>query len=688
VKHRHIIREIGFGLLCLALTLWFFHPAFYHRSATFLYNFDNTYQYYAWMHKLAGDWRAFTPPLWDFAVDAGLPFPGEVQTAAFYPINIGYVWLTGLPSPAKLDFLILLHFAGAMWGVSLFLRQRHINWSSSLFGGAVFCWIGPVAARASVQANIFNGLVYLPWVLFCFERGTRSGRWWSYWTGLCGFMLSLSLLAGHPQPFIHNALMLGFFAIFLCLERRMATDWWRLATSLAVVAIISFSFCFVQLASSHEYFARSYRWIGLPNPVKALQAVPIAAYNLYKLSPADLLSIINPHVSGGDCGTLFVTITALVCACVGLAMPGGWRWFALTVSGFVLMVALGSTTSLGTFVYHIPILNRVREPSRIIYLYQFCVATLAASGLQLITRGIPKRHDRILVVLAVSGLFAFEASRNANSVLGATNTPVSADLAYEHSPLIRALERNSLSSGSLYRVMARPNELIPPNGGDIFSFSTVVGHRSSMLISYFDFLNSNWSMTSPTLDQASARYVVTNEPNPNLLLLACDAGKMLYERRTARPIFRFQLEGDAAPLSTINEVTWKRNRVDLQVSVGQPARLIFAESAFPGWTVRVNGALAPLAPSGPFMSVDVRQGRSTVEWRYRPWWLVPGMLLWFMGGLAISIMGIPHRILLNLISKLRHARLFLMKSRGRSKRSGYSRIDLARNIWKTKINCG
>ncbi len=72
--YRQIIREIGFGLLCLAFTLWFFHPAFYHRSAT-----------------------------------TAFPFPGELQTGAFYPISVGYVWLTGLPS-AKLDFLIMLHF--------------------------------------------------------------------------------------------------------------------------------------------------------------------------------------------------------------------------------------------------------------------------------------------------------------------------------------------------------------------------------------------------------------------------------------------------------------------------------------------------------------------------------------------------------------------------------------------------
>src|SRR5262249_51733153 len=141
---RQVMFEAGMALLCLGLTALFFHSALFPRTKTFLSDYDNTYQYYPWMHKVARDWRALAPPLWDFSVEAGVPFPGELQTAAFYPINILYVWLTGIPTPAKLDLLILLHFTAAMWGMTLFLRQRGVGRWASLFGGAVFCWVGPV----------------------------------------------------------------------------------------------------------------------------------------------------------------------------------------------------------------------------------------------------------------------------------------------------------------------------------------------------------------------------------------------------------------------------------------------------------------------------------------------------------------------------------------------------------------
>jgi hypothetical protein len=141
---RRVTSEAAIALLCLALTFIFFHSAVFPQISTFLCGYDNTYQYYPWMHKLADDWRALAPPLWDFSVEAGFPFSGEWNTAAFYPINILYVWLTGIPTPVKLDVLILFHFAAAMWGISLFLRQRGVErWPESIWRRCVLLgWAG------------------------------------------------------------------------------------------------------------------------------------------------------------------------------------------------------------------------------------------------------------------------------------------------------------------------------------------------------------------------------------------------------------------------------------------------------------------------------------------------------------------------------------------------------------------
>jgi hypothetical protein len=663
------ISESAMALLCFALTIAFFHSVVFPRTETFVCNEDNTYQYYPWMNKLATDWRSLTPPLWDFSVDAGFPFSGELQTGAFYPINILYVWITGMPTPANLDALILLHFAAAMWGMTLFLRQRGLKWWASLFGGAVFCLVGPVAKRAHDQANIFEGLIYLPWILYFFERGCAAKKlWWNLWTGLAGVTLAFSLLAGHPQPFIYNGLMLMFFAAFLVFERRTRSLGWviglrRIAGALVMVAVIVVLFTYGQLAASHEYFARSYRWVGLANPVKAMQVIPLEAYNLYKMTFSDLFTVFTAREGGGDSVSLYLTITALVCACLGLAARGNWRWFAVAVSGFALIVALAGNTPFGWLIHRLPVLSQVRAPVRILYLYQFCLATLAATGLQIAVNRVSLCRTKIIVLISILAVFIFETLRTGIALTVSTRFPLTADQLYHKMPLITYLEEQNAISSGMYRVVVRPADLIPPNGGDVFRLNTLVGHRSSQLISYFDFLSRDWSLSSSVLDQIGARYAITDTPIAGLTLLSSFRGSaytlsdsgpgkpqnlskvttLLYERPSALPIFRWSGKSEGASPATIGPVKWGKNSVNLQVSTNEPRKLIFAENIYPGWHVRINGHPVNIDKSNIFMSATVPPGTSTVRWWYRPWWLVPGLLCWLIGILSLAAMAVPER---------------------------------------------
>jgi hypothetical protein len=639
---RQVMFEAGMALLCLVLTAFFFHSALFPRTKTFLSDLDNTYQYYPRMHKLARDWRAAAPPLWDFSVEAGLPFPGELETAAFYPINILYVWLTGIPTPAKLDLLILLHFTAAMWGMTLFLRQRGVGRWASLFGGAVFSWVGPVAARATGQANTFAGLIYLPWILYFFERGLAAkNSWRSPWTGLAGLMLALSLLAGHPQPFIHNSLMLGFFALFLLFEQRAPALSWtinlrRMAGAIFTVAVVAFLFAYVQLASSYEYFARAYRWVGLDHPVRALQTVmPMEIYKQYSFPLRALLSAFTARIDG-EGGTLYITIIGFIFACLGLRVRGRWRWFALSVSGFAILVAVAGNTPFGWLIYRLPVLNMVREPARILYLYQFCFAALAAFGIQMVLNRIPQPSGRLAIFIIITWVFASEAQQNAYALKASTKYPLTADQVYKRTPLIGFLEERDLANPGMYRVVAKPNEQIPNNAGDVFRFSTAIGYRATKLITYFDLLNKNWSPSAENLDRFATRYVVTDEPIDGLTFLASFNGSLLYECPTVRPVFRWGNSTDGVSSNTIGPVKWGRNWVKVQVTTSEPSKLIFVENQYPGWHARVSGVAAAIGPSESFMCVTVPAGTSTVQWSYWPWWLIPGMVCWLLGAVILA----------------------------------------------------
>jgi len=367
--------------------------------------------------------------------------------------------------------------------------------------------------------------------------------------------------------------------------------------------------------------------------------VPVQIYNRYSLSVSDLLSVITGRSNAAEGGTLYITISALICACFGLGVPGTWRWFLLTVIGFVLLVALGGNTPLGFLAYRLPLLNMVRQPVRILYLYQFCSAALAAGGLQMALNGIPRRSGRFTIFVIVMIIFAGEARQNGSPSWASTNSPLTADQAYRKTPLITFLEERNHSDPGMYRVLARPKDLIPPNDGDIFRLSTVLGYRSSMLVSYFDLLSKDWSLSSKALDQIGARYVVTDKPTEGLTFLSSFNGLLLYERPSAHAVFNWSGSPDEAAAGTIGHVNWQRNSVRLEVATNKPLQLTFAESNYPGWHVRINGVATAINRTwANFMSVTVPSGTNIVQWSYHPWWLIPGMSCWVLGAVILTAM--------------------------------------------------
>jgi hypothetical protein len=633
--------ECAIVLFYLAVASIFFDSVTLTRSHTFITWFDNVVQYYAWMTKLVAGWHNLAPPLWDFGTDSGISFPGELQTGVFYPVNILFSWLCVKPDVHALDLLIVAHFAFGAWGMSLFLRGQGVGLPGSLLGGLVFSLLGPVANRANNQANIFVGLVYLPWVLYWYARGAGllCSAWRNHYYHLAGISLGFSLLAGHPQPFIHATIVLVCFGIFLTARGNAAGLPARAAGTcyaLASVGIIAAAVSFIQLAASFEYFARAYRWVGLPEPITALQVVPYDAYNLYTLKWHDLLSIFKTTNDIHDGGTLFLTVTVVVLSAIGLFSKSTLRWLALPVAVVSVLIALGDNTWAGPLSYQVPLLNKVREPVRILFLYQFAMATLAAVGLDLILGKAPRnRAVRGTIFVLILGCFLLEAHADRGKSLAALSKEnKSGDSSYQRSPALAFLEHRSSEEMGLYRVLVSPKDLLPPNSGDVFAIKSITGHRSSMMKEYFDYLARDSSYGSRNLDALGARYLVTDQKIAGLPLLLNDGPLSIYQRPGALPIFQFMTAAGKPAEYLIKNVAWRQNAVSFSLQTYEAGFLTFAQPSYPGWEAKVNEAGAAIGPSDIFMRISVPSGESRVEWRYSPWWFPAGMAAWALVALV------------------------------------------------------
>ncbi len=601
----------------------------FSRGLTFIGWSDNTVQYHPWMAYLVACWKHGKPPLWDFSTYSGQSFVGELQTGVFYPVNILFAWLARTANPYALDLLLLGHMLFAAAGVGALLRRMGLGVCAALLGGAVFAFGGPVSARAGGQANLFAGLCHLPWALFFIHRAVSAGgfRKGAFDAALAGVFLGFSLLAGHPQPFIHGTVLLVVWAAITRREERLQTVFLLVGAAGAFASLVSF----IQIAASVEYFRQADRWISLPNPVSALETVPYEAYTLNVLKPAELTFLFKPTFLS-DTGITALPLTALALAVAGAVFSRGRiKRLGLGLFVFGVLVALGDATFMGRLIYHTPWLNKVREPVRALLFYQLGVALLAALGLDFLLRKTKRPAVWAAVILAA---FTAETRFVARDALAKTDDPRSAQLYNRPTPAVKLLEKLSAERGGLYRVMVRPEKLLTPNMGELFPVKTILGHRSSMNAAYYDFLAKDWSLEGTVLDDLGAAFLATHAPNAGFRELGRFGAVILYERPNAKPILRAEAGKNwIAPAS----VQWGVNQLDAAFdSVPDGSRMILAQTCYPGWKARVNGHRAQPGKKALFLNVKLPPGKANVTLRYSPWWLYPGFAAWALAAAGLA----------------------------------------------------
>ncbi|HUN24237.1 MAG TPA: YfhO family protein [Anaerolineales bacterium] len=144
-------------------------------------------------------------PLWNPYLFLGTPFLANPQSGVLYPLN----WLVvGFSTPLAFKISILFHCLIALQGLYLFARHRYqLAHESAALSAAVFGLGGYFLAKAE-QINQFQGLAWLPWLLFLLHglietalapahpQNTRQ-RWQILWQ--FSAVLALQFLSGHTQ---------------------------------------------------------------------------------------------------------------------------------------------------------------------------------------------------------------------------------------------------------------------------------------------------------------------------------------------------------------------------------------------------------------------------------------------------------------------------------------------------------
>ena len=372
--------------LLLLITFLFFWKITLTSEYLWFDSPDLVYQVLPWYQLEATEWSQGRIPLWDPYSWNGQPLIGQAQPGVAYPLN----WLlfnaplaAGRIRELYLNwYLVFIHFMAA-WFSYLLCRDLRRSKIASMIAGCSFAFGGLMGWNDWPQ--MINGAVWAPLVLMFLLRVGRGVTPFAN-SAFAGAALGMAWLSGHHQIPIFTSLAAGGYWLYLILRRtgRLKPDPpidWRMAAHAAIFAFMLFCVSALQTLPAYEYGSLSKRWISLQDPIGWNEKVPYLVHQMFSSRPLAVLGILFPSLSHGS--EAYVGIVAF-----SLALAGFFACRRKIAVRVLACIALGGFLyALGNLVVEhgmlyalLPMLEKARNPSMALLIFQAALAPLLAFG--------------------------------------------------------------------------------------------------------------------------------------------------------------------------------------------------------------------------------------------------------------------------------------------------------------------
>jgi hypothetical protein len=382
-------------------------------------------------------------PLWTPYILSGYPLLSMAQLGLGYPLTWSYLFLD---APRAEQFYILAPFLLAPAFTYAYLREVGRSRTAALLAGLSFGYGGAATGLLGLIGFPNHALMWLPLMLIAIERAraTADGSFASC-LPLAAGAYAMSVLNGYAQGFLFVGLVALAYAVFISLvvEKQdagadaetgasvnanvhMSVDaertrgwlsWRRWRPLLVAVCAIASGACVgaFQILETMRAARRS---------IRSTLIYPLFVSGSFSPRVA-LESLFAPLYTGrfADVGTYVAPLVLLLAATAVLfafrskardARIFFWAATALVSCVFIL----GKHTPVYGLLYHVPVLNSFRVPSRFSYVWTFALAVLAAYGWDALAQRL--RHARTTttkttttVVAAATGTRALSSRWNA-----------------------------------------------------------------------------------------------------------------------------------------------------------------------------------------------------------------------------------------------------------------------------------
>lgn len=407
--------------LFLLIVLWciFLWSAF-AADHSFALNMDNEFFIGTVLSSMSASLRNGEWPLHMSTILGGMPLYNFAQMSPFYPFY--FVVLSIFNSPLEvihsMHWITLGHILILEINTYIFLRVVGVSRLSAFTGAALFAFSANSFSYA-VWMNMVAPYSWLPLYLAGLVGILKSPQSMPY-AGMTLVGIVLLTLASPAQPLIH-AIFVTLVFLFVNWRKQLRINqtkqFYQALCCILVIGILALLLTAPVILPVTLEFKNMIRWIGAFPAVTGNARIPFDAFQTDQLSFVDLAGVFFKFKSAAV-GSQFAGVLVIALAFVAfVSRPRSWMITALGFIGlYSLMSSAGSNLGFAYLNYIIPILNKIREPSRFLVLFQFAVCSLAALGFDELRKTILLAEDRadlrfqfiamlITLLIASSSLF-------------------------------------------------------------------------------------------------------------------------------------------------------------------------------------------------------------------------------------------------------------------------------------------
>lgn len=391
-----------FNLMFLPLFFYFFIFLIVFYKIFFLnyhfINHDNFIQFYVSFIKTT---------LYDSYLGYGFPVYGDPQWQIFYPFR--YLF----PKTLKgFDFYCLHFFLIGAYFTFLLSFEFTQKFIPSFIAGLIFSLSGSMTAQMSML-SVPATSSYLPVIFYFYYKLLYNNKNIKIYFICYIISIGLGFLSGQPQFLVNILLFLGIYHFFFIITYREDKEYIIKKTFLFLVGIILglmiVSFSVFPVIEMTRFSMRS-------------DSISFDKYNDYEFLFRNFINLFFPFFWGGihpeqffsyiypenyvighnfhELFRYFGILPWLMILAIDLNKKEIKNFFIFSLIFYILWT-LGTQTFVSKIMYHLPIVNRLRGPSRHFLEITFIFSILTAIGLTHIKDILNKRFKYFLLILVL-----------------------------------------------------------------------------------------------------------------------------------------------------------------------------------------------------------------------------------------------------------------------------------------------